>query len=531
LAIVLILGLYLAFAAAAALALVDRLETMVRITQAVPRIALLAICSFAYLVGPRVYGLEYEDAFVHEAASLWRSSHWLDVPDGFYATVCAAGSAQECVVSGSFGTQLIGLSILLAVFRSVGVEASHAVNIVSAIAGALSLQVVWSILTAYVSSSLSRSIAIALIASATSFYMISGSGFAEPLFVFFLLTHLSSYLALCESPPHQPTRAAQWVLLMASGALMIVCKKEGTLLVVLLPLYDVACACLKGKGQSALCPRRLALGLVSLALLLFAIFAVRILDAADRHSADIGHPAFSLGYVTGLVPPFGRAALTIGYFGLLGWLTLLALPIALYSRDRNAGRLLVVLGGFSLLYVLHARHNAFVLGASVEPEEMVRYLYVEVPIAAIFVALNLQYVLHRCGLGLPRRLETIAPCGIALLAALGFASVIPSLYRQREDTASDEYANRTKLLDADSSRSGRVVYVSPYSTALIASLGKTGLVVDSAVVTDDAVKSWLRARVGEGVSLVIDRELCKLPIAPASLAGCEFLAELQTRPK
>jgi hypothetical protein len=525
-AALLTLGLYSVLAAASALVLWRRAPKVATLDEALVRLALLAVCIVAYFVGPRVYGLEYEDAFVHEAASLWRSSHWLAADDGFFVTVCLAGSAAECVTQGSFGTQLIGLSTLAALLHSLVGSSTGFAAIVSAIAGALSLQIVWSMLVRHVASNLARAIAVVLMTSATSFYIISGSGFAEPLFTLFLLIHLHCHLTISESAPNRRMGVALWALLFAAGALMILAKKEGALLLIVLGVYDGVVAWQKRRDQPLFKSRDFALFSISIGLLCFAFFVVRILDAAERHSVDIGQSAFNPMYLVSLARPFCEAALAPDYFGLVFWLFVLVSPIALYRGDRVTRLLFGILAGFSLLYTLHARHRAFVDGAAVEPEEMIRYLYVLTPLAAIFVSRGLVHVLHQNRRAPSHRSRLTPGSATALLAIFSFVFVMPNLYQQRTDMAADEHRNRTSVLDSHASHINGIVYVSPYPAALAAVLGKSELIVDSSVVEDPTVMTWLRLQIGKGMRLAVDPDLCGPTMTQWVAATCQTLAKL-----
>ena len=71
-ATLLAIGLYVAFSAACAALLARRLRTTQDLKDLIPRAVLALVCSFAYLIGPSVDGLEYEDAYVHKAAAVWQ---------------------------------------------------------------------------------------------------------------------------------------------------------------------------------------------------------------------------------------------------------------------------------------------------------------------------------------------------------------------------------------------------------------------------------------------------------------------------
>lgn len=324
-----------------------------------PRLGLAALCVVAFLIGPTVNGLEYEDAYVHTASAAWRTFHWLDSTNGYYSTVCFAGSVSDCFVEGSFGTHLIGFSILIAIVRTLAGAWPLATNVLSAIAMLLTVQLVWTMLAKHVRHRAVRLIGIALLLTAPSYLLISGTGFAEPLFSLFLVLYLYLYLRLEDSGR---LSIPGWILFAASGALMLLAKKEGALLLLLVAAF-------------AGWDKRWGAALVSLALLAYALFVVGILAAAERHSTDIGgHAVFQLAHVARLLPAFLLAAANPQCFGLLGLLAAPALLLVVQSRDKLSYQLAIVIVAYILLYSTHARHRFFVAGAPVEPVEMVRYV-------------------------------------------------------------------------------------------------------------------------------------------------------------
>ena len=240
---------------------------------------------------------------------------------------------SDCFVEGSFGTQLIGFSILIAMARTLLGGWPFIANLLSSLAMLLTVQLLWTMLCQYVHHQAVRLIGVALLLTAPSYLLISGSGFAEPLFTFFFTLCLYLYLRLQE---RVDLSASGLVLFVASGALMILAKKEGALLLLLILAFSVW-------------GRRWGVALVSLGLLASGLLVFDVFEAASRHSADIGQSAFQLSYIARLLPAFGEAAVTPRYFGLLGLLTAPALLLAALSRER----LNIQLSGSHLRVHLH----------------------------------------------------------------------------------------------------------------------------------------------------------------------------------
>ena|SRR5690242_14135186 len=147
-----------------------------------------------------------------------------------------------------------------------------------------------------------------------------------------------------------------------------------------------------------------------------------------------------------VVAPFATSALILENFGLVFWAMLLVLPAIVYFRDAIAGMLLIVVMGYSALYLLHARHAAFAHGAQVDPAQMVRYVYVMMPVTVLATARGIGHFTVLLRLSYQDRFSS---AGMALLSFLGFALAAPSVYQQRASMAEDEIQNRLQVLVLD----------------------------------------------------------------------------------
>lgn len=461
-----------------------------------PRLGLAGFCALAFLVGPTVDGLEYEDAYVHTASAAWRTFHWLDSTNGYYSTVCFAGAVSDCFVEGSFGTQPIGFSILIAMVRTVAGNWPVLTNLLSATATLLTVQLVWTMLGLYVRHQPARLIGVGLLLTAPSYLLVSGSGFAEPLFSFLFTLCLYLHLRFQDRGLSLPG----WALFAASGALMILAKKEGALLLLMIAV-------------SAVWAKQWRMVLVSTAILVNALLLFGILDAADRHAADIGQAAFQLPHIAHLLPVLFEAAASPRYFGLLGVMVAPALLLTALSRDRLSVQLVVVAVAYTVIYSAHARHRFFVAGHSVAPIEMVRYVTVIAPTAALLIARAID----------PRWRASWSSTIPAALVSAGLLLSLAELYSQRTEMAADEKARVVTLLD----RPPAAIYVSPYSAALFAKADEVTLVVDAESALTPAVLSWLTERVRRGATIVLDPTLCESSAPAQWLAACLRLRMLE----
>lgn len=470
-----------------------------------PRLMLALLCAGAFFIGPMIDGLEYEDAYVHKAAATWRALHWSDAINGFYTPVCMAGSAINCVDIASFGTQMIGFSTLIALVGLVVGNLPWLGNALSAVASVMTVQLTWSLLKRYAPDTVSRFIGIALLLTGTSFFLVSGSAFAEALFATFLLVHLLCYLRISDAS----LRPADPVLLLTSfvtGALMVLVKKEGVVLIGTLLAFTIIEGVLR-RSRSEGMPRGFnAILLIAFALLAYSALTLNIFDAASRHGVDIGESPFRLGNAARLFPVVARAAFSPDYFGLIGPIFVLSVPVAIYGRDWLSIKLICIVGAYTFIYSVHARHNAFAHGADVHPVEMVRYLYFLAPICAVVIARTL---IPHFSTWLRESRRITRWIALSLLAAIGGVFTASNLREARMDMASDEVAARTHLIrDVTPQEMQRSVYVTPYSMALIAAHGEKITVVDSTSLRIPFVVDWLRSRQSTGAAIVVDREVC-----------------------
>lgn len=206
-----------------------------------------------------------------------------------------------------------------------------------------------------------------------------------------------------------------------------------------------------------------------------------------------------------LVPVLGRAALSTEYFGLVWWGCALAIPVAIYFKDRVAVQLSVVVLAFVSIYALHARHKAFAAGATVEPAEMVRYVFVASPLAVVLVGRCLSLAILARETRLWKRANT-ARWSAGLLVAFGAAATGRSLYEQRLEMAGDELENRTQPLAHHSGAQLKdTIFITPYVAALVAAGGQQVITVDPRVADQPEVVSWLNLKIKDGAKIIVDR--------------------------
>ncbi|QQS10738.1 MAG: hypothetical protein IPK81_13920 [Rhodospirillales bacterium] len=480
------------------------------------RALLVAVCVAASLIGPTTLGLEYEDAYVHQAAAYLQTAHFASGKFPFYLDVCVAGTVADCTVQATFGTHLPGYASLLSILQHMVGERRWLANATSIAATALAVQVCWSLLEEHATDPAARALAMCLLLAAPGFHLVGGSTFAEPLFAFLVVCHVKAQLDVAKEGQGRHGRLGASVLFVASGALMILTKKEG----VLVP--GVACVAAAAmfvarqrsgdRSTGAVVTGAMAAGLV-----MFAVFGVGILDAAGRHGADIGRAAFALENVPRLLPALASAALSTGDFGILGIAAVAALPVVVLGRDRVGLRLVAILAGFALLYTSHARHRHFAAGGDVDPAEMVRYVHAMAPLAAVVVGIAAS---RAAGFLRAAGFDRAVRASVAL-AAMGLVGWLPvaavELDTLRSGIARAEAERRLAAVTVvPVDRREGAIFVTPFPAALVSAYGARTRVVDSASLGYADVRELVLDHARRGGAVGVDPSLC-VGGAPAEL--------------
>lgn len=438
------------------------------------RTAMLAALVVSYFTAPLVFGLEYEDAYVHQAAARYLAARPSPAADGFFETLCAVGSLRQCAIEVTYGTQLVGFAAILYPLASAFPEFPALASTASFVLTALMLQLFWSALrldTGFAA----RLLGLGMLASAPAFYLICGTGFAEPAYALFLAT-FALYAVRTLSRRLTALSPAEWVVMACAAFLAVLVKKEALLILAATAAAGGPAWLLARRRQAPDARALAALFFVSVLAAAFAVIAAKVFDAAQRHSSDIGAPSFALSYAAELLPVIATAGLDVTRYGVVYIAAGLLLPIALSRRNLPALCLCAITGGYLLLYAAHARHGSFVHGANVAPAEMIRYLYPLAPLAAASCAFVLSGIITRSA-SLSRRLGLAAATSAVLAAAAG----LHQGKIQREAMAADEArraADHTTLTPL--AHSLRPVIVTPYSATIYAPSPLDTVVIDSA---------------------------------------------------
>jgi hypothetical protein len=444
------------------------------------RSALLLICATSFLVGPMIFGLEYEDAYIHSAAARFIGLDPATGTDGFYIKLCAVGSLIRCSVEVTYGTQLIGFSSLLFPWSLWYPGATHIASAASAVASALTLQIYWSFIRRLRCALWVKCAGLVLLLATPGYYLIAGSAFAEPVYtLYFTALTLYGIDLFFEDDPNRPAMLT-WVILISGSFLLVMTKREGLLLICLFLVTGIVLAVWRVFRKQEVGLKLLVfVGLCTVAAA-FSIFVVDIWEGAVRHSHDIHAAAFSVKYFGELFPVIAAAATNPLYFGSLGIASTLAAPIVIFKHEKRGILSTIIILAYALIYSMHARHKGFLIGNPVHPEEMARYLFTLSPIAAAMCTYALSEVIPNRHKQLMLRRPSIAS-GIAISFAgvIIFLGLYQSVLWKRNIWRDEQRRFEAKVESGELNKEGQPILVSPYSANLYAILPFNTFIIDS----------------------------------------------------
>lgn len=346
-----------------------------------------------------------------------------------------------------------------------------------------------------------------LLIGAPAFGLLAGSTFAEPLFGMFLVCHLFSFLKIMNR--NGAARYVYWIWFAASGALLIATKKEGILLVGLMLAFSTVTYVRRALNRLSDIKASLGMVAVAAALVTFSVLALRILDAAERHANDISAPAFSIGYIQQLFPALAAAATDVHNFGLLWIFWFLAIPVLIVARHRVGLALACVSACYALLYSAHARHSAFVHGASVDSVEMIRYVYALSPVGAIVVGITLGRPFQVLRASLDPRACSWVTAVLAVCFVLAGVSAMVEIRQQKIAMHENEKLRIEIGLDAiQQHKIEHTVLISPNSAALFALGIKNMKIVDDAFIASPAATKLISQVLELGGQIIVDARTC-----------------------
>ncbi len=307
--------------------------------------------------------------------------------------------------------------------------------------------------------------------------------------------------------------------------LLALAKKEGVLFIGIMSVRD---AVQYWRDRTRGGARHIAWATSSTVALVAAIGVFGLLEALSRHSVDIGMPAFDVHYMSRLGSPFLKAAITPKFFGIAGLAFAVSVVLMRKCKDGNLVLFSVIVTGYLVLYVVHARHYWFALGQEVQPIEMVRYLYSLTPLVCLVAGGVISNCVARAGEHWRRDKTAIIEWAAVLLIVLGVGVAQVTAVATMDDIASQEDLAWRGFLKTVASRQNDV-FVSSRIVALQAYVGASVELVDVVALGDPRLRPWLTQLKSEGRITLLDDGHCGSAIArdrwPQGCAMVKWLAE------
>jgi hypothetical protein len=453
-------------------------------------------------------GLEYEDSYIHKSAARYQLAHGEDPSEGFFIRTCVAGSISRCRVAASFGTHVVGFSALISgIARLIGYSARLG-NVLSGVCWLVTVHCLWSLLKAHVAHPFARIVGLGVFLCAPAMYVISASGFAEPLFGALMMFCVWQFMNPTDIEKERGMVAARLAMWSVSLMLLALSKKEGLLFIGLVAVWGVIQAWQKradgeGRAQSYLWAGS------SIAALLICVGVFDLLEAAARHSQDIGQAAFSLRFISRTVAPLLGAGVTPAFFGVV-WIGFgVSLIFVKRCRDARITLVGVSVTGYLFLYLIHARHYWFTAGQDVQAAEMVRYLYALTAPACLVTASIMSALFPRLLSQSRPNVAALGRCGVVFALCIGVIGAQMRALAMKADIARDELISwRNSLEVVASSGSESSVFISSRTAALYAYVDDSVELVDFVAVGDPRLRTTLTQLKSERSFVFLDSGMC-----------------------
>lgn len=479
----------------------------------VSRLKICTISSFllipwliAIFVGPFFDGLEYEDAYIHKAAALFQIFHIQTGTDGFWVKTCIAGSISNCIAETSFQTHLIGFSAIMTLSSYIVGWHAHLSNVLSAIFGFLTLMIFWALLKREVSRFESRILGMFLVLTCPTFYIISGSSFAEPAFCFFLTVSTLAFLNLWDNLKGNVSVAIELILYSLSLSLLVLTKEEGILFVGILGIVSFL-GWLRDKNLDENSRAKLFMTCISFGVSILSLFWIGSLNSVLVDWSDFKAFPFYPRNLIDVGGVFLSASLSMKYFGGVWILFFISLFWGIKSiKIRTMVPMFTVLI-FILMYSMHTRGYWYEAGANVGEEELLRYLYPLIPLACLSIAHVSSQVLD-----LIPKLNIPATQLKAVMYTFGIGCFIVSLSSVntlRVEGAEAEVSRKTfpkNLLAVDGYK--EKVFLSTRTVALYPYLPNDVVLVDFLALTWGPIQEFVNEKRSQSNLVLLDESFC-----------------------
>ena len=341
-------------------------------------------------------GLEYEDAFIYNAAArFFLSNAALLPPESFLTISCSVGSLAACNEYSTYSGHVIGYSATIAGASKLFGYHPELANFVSFYASILCAGFLF-IVALIIGNSIPYALAAVLIFVLLPFQnLFATASVVEPFSSLFITLSLLSYLQCVHN---QPSKTLQWKVVLSWSTLFLVwlacilIKRENALSIAILPFITIIFILFERRSAESL-------GWITKPVLTFwillALFFVLVIDVAETIRAevpDVGGFPFSPIFLSKLLPFFLS---TLFDFKLFLGLSIFV-PIAVYAAIKRASTTkliwypLILFGMYLLIYSFHYRSYYFIRTGDVTEFDTYRYLSNLMPLYSLLLAGGLQ---------------------------------------------------------------------------------------------------------------------------------------------
>lgn len=448
-------------------------------------------------------GLEYEDAFIYNAAARFSLGDSVSLPvQPLLTASCSIGSLAACKEYSTYSGHVIGYSAFIAgAIKLFGYQPELA-NFVSFVASILCAGVLF-ITALLISNSIRYSTIAVLIFVLLPFQnLFATASVVEPFSSLFVSLSLLSYLVCVHSrlrEPHLWQRIVSWGTLFLVWWACILIKRENALSLALLPSITVMLMLIERRPIQYWGWLIRPVFVIWIALACFYIWSIDVAETIRAEVPDVGGFPFSPLFLSKLLPVFISTLIDLQLFPFLS----VFLPIAVYAAAKRttSTRLdlypIVLFGSYLLIYSLHYRSYYFIRTGDVAEFDTYRYLAHLIPLYALLVAGGIQFCWDRMNFS-PNSTQRMEKIAVALFVGVAIVLSWIQSSKLRTHFSEIEASNRLDVVHA------------------VLKLTK-GLKQPYAILTDDVLlyQIW-----GDGTEFMIDLRLMN------SATGLATLTEL-----
>jgi len=399
-----------------------------------------------YPFGGSVFsGLEYEDAFIYNAAARFALNNGAATTvQPFLTASCSNGSLVTCNEYSTYAGHVIGYSSVIAGAAKVFGYGPQLANYVSFSASVICAVVLF-IAALLISKSVAFSAIAVFIFDLLPFQnLFATASVVEPFSSLFVLLSLLSYLVCVHFRPQQMQR---WRSILSWGGLFLVwwacilIKRENAIAIALLPAVTVALMLVERQPLRALIGKVVPICCIWVALAWFYLAEIDVAATIRAEVPDVGGFPFSIYFLPKLLPVFLATLFDWRLFFVLSAL----LPLALVKVIRGPGGPslmwypIALFFAYLLIYSLHYRSYYFIKTGVVAEFDTYRYLAHLIPLYSLFAAAGFQYCwaafknVPSAHARIGKRL-TVCIAGIAIVFSAVQTSNLRAYYSEIEDS-------------------------------------------------------------------------------------------------